>query len=52
MCQPAVSQSFGETQTTDIPTDSYSESPLLEVAAFNDGHFTAQEGAWAIEDLM
>lgn len=52
MCQLAISLSFGEKQTRDIPTDSYSESPLLEVAAFNNGHFTAQEGTWTIEDLV
>ena len=41
-----------ENQARDIPTDSYSESSLFEVATLNDGHFTAQEGAWTIKDLM
>jgi hypothetical protein len=36
----------------DIPTDSYSEGPLFEVAAFYNGHLTTQEGARTIEDLM
>jgi hypothetical protein len=45
-------QSCRGNQTTDIPTDSYSEGSLFEVPTFDNGHFATQEGAWAIEDLM
>jgi len=36
----------------DIPTNAYGESPLLEIAAFDNGHFSTKKGAWAIKNLV
>lgn len=36
----------------DIPTNAYSERTFLPVAALDDGHFAAEEGAGAVEDLV
>ncbi|KAK0776223.1 hypothetical protein LTR91_023256 [Friedmanniomyces endolithicus] len=36
----------------DIPTNAYGERPFFPVAAFDDGHFAAEEGARAVEDFV
>jgi len=36
----------------DIPTNAYGERPFVPVAAFDDGHFAAEEGARAVEDFV
>ncbi|KAK1004940.1 hypothetical protein LTR54_007261 [Friedmanniomyces endolithicus] len=36
----------------DIPTNAYGERPFLPVAAFDDGHFAAEEGARTVEDFV
>ena len=36
----------------DIPANAYGESPLFEVAAFDDGHLAAEEGPGTVEDLV
>ena len=35
-----------------LPANSYSKCSFVPVAAFDDGHFAAEEGTWAIEDFM
>ena len=35
-----------------VPTNAYGECSLLEVAAFDNGHFSAQEGAGPVEDFV
>jgi hypothetical protein len=35
-----------------VPTNANGEGSLFEIAAFDYGHFTAQEGARAVEDFV
>lgn len=39
-------------RTSDIPTDAYCKGAVSKVAALDDGHLAAEEGSWAIQNLV